>query len=166
MTVNLNWFEVLSAAYTGVMRRVESIRKGYKNAKGFDRTDVWDIDINGAGAEMAAAKCMNRYWDGSVNGFKRGDVGNYQVRLARGETPYLLFRQNDNPDAIFVLVNGVLPSFKVLGWLKGSDGMKAKYLRSFGGRPEVYAVPPKYLHKMTVLPMKKIKACPEGKVLT
>lgn len=166
MIVKLNWFEVLAGAFTGVTRRVESIRKGYKNSKGFDRDDVWDIDINGACAELAAAKCMNRYWNASVNGFKKGDIGNYQVRLARGTTPYLLFRKNDNPNAIFILVNGVAPTFKVMGWMKGSEGMKSKYLRSFGGRPDVYAVPPDELHKMTALPREKDgKPCPLGETL-
>lgn len=163
--VKLNWFEVLSGAFTGVARRIESIRRGYKNSKGFDREDVWDIDINGACAEMAAAKCMNRYWNASINNFKNGDVGPYQIRLARGETPYLLFRRNDDRNAVFILVNGVAPTFKVLGWMTGSEGMQEKNLRSFGGRPSVYAVSPDKLHKMTELPNNKTKPCPVAGVM-
>lgn len=165
MNVKLSWFEVLAAAYAGVMRRVESIRRNYKSSAGFDRTDVWDIDINGAAAEMAVAKCLNKYWDASVNGFHRGDVGNYQIRLARSDTPYLLIREKDDEKAVFVSVQGTAPDFKVHGWLRGSEGKKAKYLRTFGTRPPVYAIPPKYLHKMSTLPRPKINNCPTDTIL-
>lgn len=151
-TVRLAWFEVETCAHAGVRRRIESIRRGTKDAPGFNRTDKWDIDIAGACGEMAVAKVLDKYWDAAVNTFHRGDVGKLQVRTSRQETPFLIVQKHNSDDDIFVLVQGTAPDYKVLGWLSGKQAKQKKYLRTFGNRPPVFAVPPKNLKPLGELP--------------
>lgn len=150
-TVRLAWYEVETCAHAGVRRRIESIRRGTKDAKGFNRTDKWDIDISGACGEMAVAKVLDKYWDVSVNTFHKGDVGKLQVRTSRQEKPYLVVQKHNDDDDIFVLVQGQEATFKVIGWMVGRDAKQRKFLRSFGGRPAVFAVPPKNLKPLSEL---------------
>lgn len=153
MTIKLDWHEIAVCAAVGVRRRVEAIRKGLKDAPGFNRTDVWAIDIEGACGEMAAAKALGRYWDGSVNTFHRGDVGKLQVRTSRSSRPMLVVRTENDAADLFVLVTGRCPLFDVAGWMAGEDAMKKKYLRKLDPRrPEVYAVPPEDLKPLEDLP--------------
>lgn len=152
MQVHLQWYEVETCAHAGVRRRVESLRRGTKDAPGFNRTDKWDIDIQGACGEMAAAKALERYWDAAVNTFHKGDVGKLQVRTSRQESPFLIVQKYNEDTDLFVLVHGTAPDFVVAGWMKGQDAKKKKYLRSFGGRPVVYAVPPEALRPLEELP--------------
>lgn len=152
MKITLDWFEVAACAETGVRRRVESIRRKTKDAPGFDRKDKWTIDIEGACGEMAAAKALGQYWDSSVNTYERADVGEYQVRTSRQVPPYLLVREANNPADLFILVSGEAPVYEVHGWMYGRDAMKKKYLKRFGTRPPVYAVPPANLKHLEELP--------------
>lgn len=151
-TVRLAWFEVETCAHAGIRRRIESVRKGTKDSPGFNRTDKWDIDIAGACGEMAVAKVLDKYWDAAVNTFHRGDVGKLQVRTSRQEKPYLVVQKHNADDDIFVLVQGTPPDFKVIGWMTGQEAKQRKYLRSFGGRPAVFAVPPKNLKPLGEIP--------------
>lgn len=143
MVVKLKWYEVASCAVTGLWRRLESIRRGIKDAPGFNREDKWAIDIEGACGEMAAAKALGHYWNASVNTFAEGDVGEFQVRTSRSKAPMLVVREQNSPDDIYILVHGAAPDFHVLGWMKGRDAMKKKYFRKLDPRrPPVYAVSP------------------------
>lgn len=150
--VKLQWYELIACANVGLHRRIESIRHQFKDGKGFNLPgERWDIDIEGSCAEQALAKWLDVYYTGSVNEPKGKDVGDFQVRLSRSSDPYLIVPKHNNPDDIFVLVTGRAPSFTLLGWIEGRDAMKPGWLKSFGNRPAVYAIPPSSLHSMSTL---------------
>lgn len=152
MKIKLEWYEVASCAEVGLRRRIEAIRKGIKDAPGFNRQDKWAIDIEGACGEMAAAKAIAKYWGAGVNTFHAGDVGPFQVRTSRSSRPMLVVRTQNDPQDTFILVMGEAPHFEVAGWIKGREAMRKKYLRKLDPRrPEVYAVPPADLHPLEEL---------------
>ena len=152
MTIKLAWFEMAVCASVGIRRRIEALRRGLKDRPDFKRDFVWTADIEGACGEMAAAKALGRYWDGSVNTFHRGDVGKLQVRTALIR-PLLIVRKNNNRADTFILVSGRVPNYEVIGWIRGKDAMQKKYLRKPDPtRPEVYAIPPEDLKPLEELP--------------
>jgi len=115
-TITLTPVEMMIAGQVGTMRRVKSRNQGYNAGKHTYKSD-WNTDFDGACSEIALAKYLNIYWDGSVNSFKRADVGQYQVRSTPRLDGRLIIRENDNnPDEIFVFITtGNLPTLHIIG---------------------------------------------------
>jgi hypothetical protein len=124
--VELTIGEMQMAVTIGTMRRLECFRMGNQN-DGFGKriTGIWDADIDAAGSEIAVAKYKNFYWGGTVNTFHGPDIlQNIQVRASPRGDCRLIFRPEDNPEEYFVLVSGNLPSYIVMGFLKGKECME------------------------------------------
>lgn len=137
----LTWAEVEIAARVGLERQIASMRNSLRDKHGYEGSG-WNIHIEGAAGEMALAKMLDRYWDGSVGAFKKGgDVGKIQVRT-RSQPDYdLIVRDDDADDSWFVLVLGRIPHFTVVGYIKGADAKLPEFLQDYGGRPPAYFVP-------------------------
>ena len=148
MIIKLNENELMMAANVGVRRQVEALSKGLKNQHGALASKVWQNHIEGACGELAFAKAMNWYWNGSVNTFKLPDVGNAQVRTRSSHSFELIIRKNDT--GIFVLVTGMAPQYKVHGWFDSKD-VKSIWLQDYGGREKAYFVPQAELHPLESL---------------
>ena len=74
MNVSLTNYEIFLAAMVGVRRKIAS--SDYSKASTFIDPQVWwGSDIESACAEMAVAKALKIYWDGSVNTYSAPDVG-------------------------------------------------------------------------------------------
>jgi hypothetical protein len=144
MKVDLEWFEVSRAALVGVSRNVEAMRKQCQNRSTVP--DDWGIHILGALGECAFAKATNRYWNGSVNTFKRGgDVGRIQVRTRARHDHDLIVRPQDKSEDVFVLVTGGPSSFEIQGWCVGEEAKQDAFTANHGGYGEAYFVPAKSL---------------------
>lgn len=144
MRVDLEWFEISRAALVGVSRNVEALRKHCQNRN--TSPDDWGVHILGALGECAFAKATNRYWNGSVNTFKRGgDVGRIQVRTRARHDHDLIVRDQDKDEDVFVLVTGGPDSFEVRGWLTGREAKYDLHRANHGGHGEAYFVPAKSL---------------------
>jgi hypothetical protein len=127
------------------------VQKGLEDKHGFDG-EPWNIDIEGAAGEIAAAKALGVYWGASVNTFKvGGDVGGLEIRTRSKSEYELLIRDNDPDDSIFVLVTGRSPNFEVVGWMKGKDAKREEWKQTHGGRPPAYFVPQSELHSIESL---------------
>lgn len=150
MDVTLTAHEMATAAWVGVRRQVESKRKGLQDKHGFSG-DGWGMHIEGAGGEMALAKYLGVYWDGSVNTFKRDDLPGIQVRTRSSHGYELLVRPADSKDEVFVLVTGQMPSYRIRGWIRGADAMRLEWLKAHGGRPPAFFVPHGALKPMEAL---------------
>jgi hypothetical protein len=145
MLITLSWAELSIASQVGIRRNLEAMRAGHKPKHGFTGS-TWDIHIEGACGEMALAKALGIYWNGSVNTFKAGgDVGNHQVRTRSKDTYDLIVRHDDRDDDIFWLVTGVAPVYNVVGHIKGRDAKQDRFRQSYGGRPEAWFVPSQFL---------------------
>lgn len=133
------------AATVGVMRRLASLNRGETN-KINNKDFGWHTDIEGACAECAFAKGMGWFWDGSVNTFKRPDVGIIQVRHTQYPKGCLAFRVGDDEDDRFVLVTGTHPEYTIRGWLFGHEIMRDEWIYDDSGKqPKVWFAPQEHL---------------------
>lgn len=155
MNVHLNPFELWLAGMVGSKRQIEAIRQNLPDRHGYDG-DGWSIHTEGAAGEMAFAKAVGLYWNGSVNTFKReGDVVGYEVRTRSRHNYELIIRPNDPDDRIYVLVTGRSPDFRVVGWIRGRDGKRPEWLRTYGNRPAAHFVPHGALKPLEALPIRR-----------
>jgi len=129
--VKLDKYEVEAAAAVGLKRRIESSFKKLKSGSDSSQLERWGVDIEGALAELAAAKALNIYYGFHYNTFKKlADVGKYEIRSSPNPEANLIVRPKDAPDAIYILVTGTMPEYKIVGWITGEDAMNKKYMRN------------------------------------
>jgi len=152
--VSLAKHEVSYARLIGKIRNDEAIKAGKKNPLNKNATFEEDLHVHyvGAAGEMAFAKAMNYYFDATVNTYKNGyDVHKMQVRTRTKDYYDLIVRSNDKDDDIFVLVLKNEDSFKICGWIKGSDAKKKQYIKNYGYMNPAYFVPQSDLNPMHTL---------------
>jgi hypothetical protein len=117
--IELTLDEVYYGANVGVMRSMDSIRGGF-NKPSFYKARDWNIDIDGALAEMAVAKMLNEYWGGHIKSFKNADVSDqFQIRSTNYKNGKLVFREADKEDYIYILVITDCPFYTVVGGISG-----------------------------------------------
>jgi hypothetical protein len=122
VTITLTHDEIHLAAIAGVMRRIDSMKAGLTNRKQSDSSD-WDIDIDGACAELAVAKALNIFWFGHMRSFKGPDVGRLHVRSTRHAHGHLIIKDNDEEEGVYMLVINECPEFRLVG---GISAKRAK----------------------------------------
>lgn len=146
--VTLTEQEMRLAADVGVGRQIRSMLAGRKDAYGF-KGDPWRIHIEGAMGELALAKALGRYWSGAGELYGDDtDVGGVQVRTRTRHDYELYVWPRDEDEAIFVLVTGTPPSFRVHGWIRGADAKRQEWFKSLGRAP-AYFVPQEALRPLT-----------------
>jgi hypothetical protein len=139
------------AAWVGVRRNDEAKRQGLCHKAGY-KGDGQKVNIEGAGGELAVAKALNVYWDGSVNTFKQPDLqGGLQVRTRSRHDYDLIIRPGDAPEERYILVTGQMPHYRIQGWARGVDVMLPQYFKSPNDRPEAYFVPASKLQPIETL---------------
>jgi hypothetical protein len=138
--IKLAWHEAAMASDVGRMRHLASIKAGLQDAYGCT-SEGWSEHIEGACGEMAVAKSLNVYWDGSVNSFSRDDLPGIHVRTRSRADYDLIVRQHDADDKPYVLVTGRCPSYTIHGWILGKDAKKPEFQKKYGGRAAAYFVP-------------------------
>jgi hypothetical protein len=150
--VKLEWYELSLAAMIGARREIEALRKGSRPAHGAGEDKRWLNHIEGAAGEMAFAKAVNRFYNGSVNTYSTGgDVGPVQVRTRSRHEYELIIRSSDDDNSIFALVTGQSPRFKVWGWIRALNAKRPEWLKDHGNREPAYFVPN---HALNALPMR------------
>jgi hypothetical protein len=144
LEITLEWYELQFAATIGATRRVESMRNSRTDKYGMDgRRHGWQVDIEGVCGEMAVAKALGIYYNGSINTFKLPDVGRLQVRMTPLQKGSLIVRPADPDEAIFVLVTASERgyTYTVEGWMMGRHAKQDQWRESPNGRPPAYFVP-------------------------
>lgn len=132
--------EMAIASHVACMRQIENLEAGRKDAYGAQADAAgWGLHIIGACGEMAVAKLLNVYWNGSLGNLKADDVGKHQVRTRTLHTYDLLVHPEDPDDRVFILVTGLPPKFRVHGWTMGWMGKLPEYWKDpAGGRPAFF----------------------------
>lgn len=148
MQVILDKHEIYVGAEVGMRRNIISM--GSRESNKVNNKDFgWHTDIESALAEMAVAKGLGIYWDGSVNTFKKPDVGNYQVRHTQVADGKLIIRPKDSTEEIYILVTGTSPTFILQGWIMGFDAKKDDHLfKGYNGMPDCWMVKQEYLNRI------------------
>ncbi len=152
MEVVLEYFELIKASQVGMLRHVQDLKKGYKDAYGAQAKDGWQLDIEGALGECAVAKAFDIYWNGAVGKLSAPDVGKLQVRTTHHMDGRLILHDKDKDEDIFILVTGVNGKYILRGWISGKHGKDALYLSdpTKKGR-QAYFVPQDVLNSMDFL---------------
>lgn len=136
--------------------RVTRGQRYCKQKYGLPKKDVVRSIIynrQGAQAEMAVAKMLNRYYDSGGIGTK--DVSIYQVRSTPHSWGGIILHADDCTSDAFILVHARCPKFHVRGWVYGWEAVQEKYLRKLDkDRPKEYVVMPdaEDFHLMSSLP--------------
>jgi hypothetical protein len=138
--VTLHTFEVKMGAAVGMDRHIAALDRRLPDRHGFTG-DGWKVHVEGALGELAVAKALNRFWNGSVNTFKGGDLGRLQVRTRSRHDYDLIVRDSDADDEYFMLVTGQCPSYQVHGYIKGADAKQPQWLQTHGDRPAAWFIP-------------------------
>lgn len=151
ITVRLSKAEMLMASSVGAMRQISSLAAGRDDAHGA-AGNGWQMHIEGAMGELAAAKAMGRFWSGTINSFGGADMGaRIQVRTRSRHDYDLIVRDNDQDDHLFILVTGEAPEYRVRGWISGSESKRDCWRKSPNGRPEAWFVPASALHPLVTM---------------
>jgi hypothetical protein len=108
----------------------------------------WSEHIEGACGEIAVAKLLGIFWDGSVNTWKANDLPGLGVRTRSRHDYDLIVRPSDDDHASWVLVTGRCPHYRVHGWITGAAAKRPEFLKNYGGRPAAYFVPASELRRM------------------
>ena len=145
--ITLSWHEAAMASHVGWMRQVKALASGRPDKHGFEGAG-WSEHCEGACGELALARSLNIYWDGSVDTFKAPDVGPVQVRTRSRHNYELLVRDADSDDEVFVLITGLCPAYRIHGWLSGREAKQTEFLQTYGNRPAAYFVPQSHLNLM------------------
>lgn len=146
--VALTVSEMQIAATVGMMRQIENLTVGRKDAHGAEKEDGWQYHIEGAGGELAFAKWADRFWSGAIGNLKADDVGTTQVRTAMAHHKRLILHRTDPDGRKFVFVTGVMPRFMIRGWTWARDGKQERFWSDpKGGRPAFF-VPTNLLRPM------------------
>lgn len=140
MRVILTWHEAAMASDIGRLRQLSSVKSGRQDAHGYQGAG-WSEHIEGACGEMAVAKALGVYWNGSIDSFQADDLPGMQIKTRSRHDYELLVRPGDNDESVFVLVTGQCPEYEIRGWIKGGDAKRQEWLRDYGGRPPAYFVP-------------------------
>lgn len=155
VVIKLAEYQISMACHIAVMRRVQNMinkvppKYGATNSNG-----SWELDMLSCQAELAVAKYLNLYWDGSVGDYDAPDVGGcVEVRCRRRIDYELIMYKKDKSHLPFVLVFGQAnsPEFLLKGWAFGYEGKLDEYWRDPAvGRP-AYFVPHEVLRPMSEL---------------
>jgi hypothetical protein len=151
MIINLEWFEYSMASEVGRSRQLSSIRRSLTDRHGFNGLG-WSEHIEGACGELAAAKALDVYWNGSVDTFKTADLStNIHIRTRSRHDYDLIVREKDPEDATYILVTGKCPTYTIQGFISGFDAKNDQWLQEYGNRPAAFFVPAVHLHPIEAL---------------
>ena len=113
--------------------------------------ELWAFHIIAAMAEMAVCKALGMYWDGSVGTFHVSDIPDQPIEVRWSTSGYLKVRKDDH-HVILVKVEGLPPTFQLIGWMRSKDAKAAKYLSDPNNRGvPAYFVPTNELRPMSQL---------------
>ena len=117
MKIYLTRAEWMQAAFISVMKTIQNHKDGATPKDGIPDNIGWDSSIEGDCGEMAFAKFLGVFWSGNVGNRKARDVAGFQVKTTR--TPFLILRERDPRDAVYVCLQGQAPAYNIAGWYYG-----------------------------------------------
>ena len=126
MKIILNENEILNVEEQ-ILFSQEEIRKHHRKAVyGASNNPKKAVELNREGCfyEAAVCKFQNIPYKHQLFGI---DAGEYEVRGTKYPTGRLILHPKDNNNHIFILVTGKIPTFELVGWIKGIDGKKNEF---------------------------------------
>lgn len=136
--ITLQFWEITMAAHAGIMRQVDSLKKGYQAAYGSGTSNDWQLHVEGCLGEYALSKHLNIRWSGKGH-FNIPDVGDVDVRTRSKDHYDLILHPKDPDERYFYLLCGSNGIYTLKGRILGRDGKKQEYWKDpAGGRPAFF----------------------------
>ena len=138
ITVKLTANEVMAAAHHALVRRVAKVNgERYLEYRVKPDDYPWDNEIESACAEIALAKHFGVFWTG-LSGLGAPDAGPWESRWTRWlDTGKLLIYSKDRDERRYVLIDGVAPNMRLVGWLLAGEGKNKQWWNEEAGYWEV-----------------------------
>lgn len=152
MNIVLSASEIMLAANVGMRRNAAAIIE-QRRARFAERYpgELWAFHIEAACAELAVARTLNAFWNGSINTFHAPDLpGKIEVRWSK--LPSAKVRPDDN-GVVVVSVTGQCPRYVIAGWCNSDDVKRDEWKSKT--EPLCYFVPHNALRSIEEL--KRIK---------
>ena len=154
MTITLTHEEFFHASQVGMSRNLANRLHGRKDAHGLVSLG-WSEHIEGACGEMALAKALGVYYSPALGHINAPDLNGtcpVEVRTRSKHAYELTLYPSDKDNALYVLLTGRAPTFRVRGWIRGRDGKRDEWYgeKAKKGRP-AYFVPHGALRDMDEL---------------
>ena len=128
MRVQLTYSEIILGAMAGVHRRVEYLKSGLANRYQPSMEQIWGAQIEGALAEQALAKGLNKYFSGKGE-FGQSDLDeNIECRATSWPDGRLILHDADKDEARYYLLVGEVGHYRIIGSIYGWEGKKKEYL--------------------------------------
>jgi hypothetical protein len=130
--VTLTQNQFLLAALVGLVRQIAASEKGQAD-KFEGATDRWGTDVEGACAELAAAKGFGIFWPALVDpGKTASDLDGWEIRHTTHPDGCLIVRPRDDPERRYLLVTGGRGRYHLAGWLYGHEARRDEWRRDDG----------------------------------
>lgn len=143
MIINLTYDQIMLAVQMGSRRNVTAKKKGFMPAIGMG----WDIHIEGALSEVAAAKALNLWLDPSIGKQREEDLIGWNIRSTRYESGELRIEDYET-DGKFLLMIGSFDIWRVAGWCTAEDARSiGEFKVKKQGRTPAWWVPQEKLRK-------------------
>ena len=128
MRVQLTYSEIILGAMAGVHRRVEYLKSGLSNRYQPSMEQIWGAQIEGALAEQALAKGLNKYFSGKGE-FGQSDLDeDIECRATSWPDGRLILHDADKDEARYYLLVGEVGHYRIIGSIYGWEGKKKEYL--------------------------------------
>ena len=140
MKVELTYSEIILGAMAGVHRRVQYLKSGLPNRYQPSIEQLWGAQIEGALAEQALAKGLNKYFAGKGE-FGQSDLEeNIECRATAWPDGRLIIYDSDKAESRYYLLVGKIGCYDIIGSIYGWEGKKEEYLDdpTQTGKPAYY----------------------------
>ena len=139
MKVQLTPMEMWQGSMVGIARRIDSKKKNLGNKAPTE--NQWQVDVEGALAELAVGKALNLYAGLTIGNYGGADVGRYHVRYSPRPDACLILRPDDKADGWYVLVTGLEGDYTVHGYIYGREAQQREWWKAPNDRPGAWFVP-------------------------
>jgi hypothetical protein len=111
IAVRLEGYEVEVAVLVGSSRNKSALKKESRDVYSCDPVMSWGQHVEAAGAEMAVAKYLGLYWDGSVDTYRSGsgDLPYTNIDVKHSKDGKWKVKERDEGELI--LVKGTMPDY-------------------------------------------------------
>lgn len=149
--ISLAPYELHLAAEIGLIRNTSStLRKSQDVVFTKGWLDSLKGHIAGATGELAVAKWLGVYYNGSYNTWKKNpDISSkldIEVRHRINHEHDLIVRHTDLDDSVYVLTTGDGPEIYIRGWILGHRAKNKRFLANHGRYLESFFIPEAHLN--------------------
>jgi len=139
VVVRLERYEMELASLVGKARNLSAIVRQSKDVYPCDSQSAWGQHIDGAGAELAFAKFIGLYWDGSVDTYRSGsgDLPYTQIDVKHSRDGKWKVKERDRGE--LVLVRGTMPEYVIEAYCN-ADNIK-KYKPAYCDPTKLWLIP-------------------------